>query len=166
MHAARIVGRLGRVKASIAWVAYAAGLTMTVSCTPREVAEGPLVLGPDAFVVNPTPPLDAPGPEMNLCVTLPDTYGLSVTAPLRIQRGDNRLMRLRAVLTEEGGNRTVLDHEGGSFAHPYASPKEFCFVAIRPVDHRRRFVRLEIFADDTLTVQAVRWWSGQRQAFL
>jgi hypothetical protein len=134
--------------------------------TPLVPTDTPTRLAPRA-------PLRAIGRVHEVCFELGPGYGVDAHGTAqdhrwRIVRPDSTRVTPMVVLVAPDSQRVRLSLWAG--LPPSAqSDGVACFEPpppLPPRDRGRRYVRLELSADDSLLVRRVRWWSGERWGIL
>jgi len=132
----------------------------------RVLVDKAIQIGPHPVVVEPERPLGAPGPFNELCLELPPAYHLDGFAQgehaWRVQRPDGRYVAPVVTLIGADQRREPFPVAGFMFSDKQA----ICFETRPQRDVRRKYVRAEIGADDTLLVMRVTWSAGKRFASL
>jgi hypothetical protein len=124
---------------------------------PREVASGPVTLGPEPTILIAPAPLAAAGPRIELTLGLPSGLGCDIIRR-EIRAADGRLITVRAALIASDGRRQELRGQG-----LVGLCRELLLEELVAVDPARNFRGVELTSDVPLEVAGVRWWSGEHR---
>jgi hypothetical protein len=128
----------------------------------RRVLATDVDIGPTPLVLEPATPLRAIGPVNELCAELPAEYRFD-QMPKAIEGGqvvrpDGKLVHLSVAMIGPSGQRDSFPSVGIKVRQGLAA----CFESKPARDLERRYVKVELRADDTLPVMRLVWKAGKR----
>lgn len=116
-------------------------------------------------VLRPEPPLDAPGPQHELCVMVENGDSIPMfqrRAEMRIKTAAGRYVTVSASFVGDDGTRIAPIGPSSAILTGLGEDQ----VCITPKSPPRRIIRVELSADDTLAVRRITWFSGQHRKLL
>ena len=128
----------------------------------RTLVDTAFVLGPTARTLRPTRPLRAIGPFNELCLYVPRAYRRRGDTPdnvYRVGRPDGKFVAPEVTMIAPDGQRQPFPAAGFLLGR---DGQAICFETRPPRDLSRRYIAVELRADDTLQVLRVHWSAGDR----
>jgi hypothetical protein len=136
-----------------------------LACEARRDLLGPSRLSAVPTVLTPQPPLDAPGPRHELCMTILASDSVPMFPhdhQMRIRTANGRAVLIGVTFVAVDGRRLGPFAPNGAL-YSGRGNEQVCW---EPKGLPSRIARLELVADDSLEVRRVTWFSGERKKFL
>jgi hypothetical protein len=136
-------------------------LVVAVACFRDEVVRAnPIVLAPGIWTSIPSDVMRVRGEQSEVCVTLPAEYQFADSSREVVGPGSRRVRVRARFVTRSGAHLDSL-----SIGFLTGDGQRLCFRALgRPIGEAYKAV--DFLASDSLPMQSIHWWSGNRRLAL